>query len=68
MWYGYDVDSMYTVGGILGVFSECEYAVLAKEKYSAWDIFIVHGLENFGIGKFVLKERQWVDCFVKVYD
>ena len=68
LWYGYDVDSMYTVGGILGVFSEYEYAVLAKEKYSAWDIFIVHGLENFGIGKIVLNERQWVDGFVKVYD
>lgn len=68
LWYGYDVDSMYTVGGTLGVFSEYEYAVLAKEKYGTWDIFIVHGLENFGIGKVVLNERQWGDDFVKVYD
>ena len=52
----------------LGVFSDYEYAVLAKEKYSTWDIFIVHGLDNFGIGKVVLNERQWVDGFVTVYD
>ena len=56
------------MGGTLGVFSEYEYATLAKEKYSTWDIFIVHGLDNFGIGKVVLNERQWVDGFVKVYD
>ena len=68
LWYGYDVDAIYTVGGTLGVFSNYEYAVLAKEKYSTWDIFIVHGLDNFGIGKVVLNERQWVDGFVKVYD
>ena len=68
LWYGYDIDSIYTVGGTLGVFSEYEYAVLAKEKYSTWDIFIVHGLDNFGIGRVVLNERQWVDGFVKVYD
>ncbi len=68
LWYGYDVDAMYTVGGTLGVFSEYKYATLAKEKYSTWDIFIVHGLDNFGIGKVVLNERQWLDGFVKVYD
>lgn len=68
LWYGYDIDSIYTVGGTLDVFSEYEYAVLAKEKYSTWDIFIVHGLDNFGIGRVVLNERQWVDGFVKVYD
>ena len=68
LWYGYDVDAVYTVGGTLGVFSEYEYATLAKEKYSTWDIFIVHGLDNFGIGKVVLNERQWVDGFVTVYD
>ena len=68
LWHGYDVDSMYTVGGTLGVFSDYEYAVLAKEKYSTWDIFIVHGLDNFGIGKVALNERQWVDGFVTVYD
>ena len=34
LWYGYDVDAIYTVGGTLGVFSEYEYATLAKEKYS----------------------------------
>ena len=34
LWYGYDVDAIYTVGGTLGVFSDYEYAVLAKEKYS----------------------------------
>ena len=56
------------MGGTLGVFSDYEYAVLAKEKYSTWDIFIVHGLDNFGIGKVVLNERQWVDGFVTVYD
>jgi len=58
----------YTECGTLGVFSEYEYATLAKEKYSTWDIFIVHGVDNFGIGKVVLNERQWVDGFVKVYD
>ena len=63
-----DVDAIYTVGGTLGVFSDYEYAVLAKEKYSTWDIFIVHGVDNFGIGKVVLNERQWVDGFVTVYD
>ena len=63
LWYGYDIDSIYT-----GVFSKYEYATLAKEKYSTWDIFIVHGLDNFGIGKVVLNERKWVDGFVKVYD
>ena len=68
LWYGYDVDAMYTVGGTLGVFSEYEYAALAKEKYSAWDIFIVHGLDNFGIGRVVLNERQWLDGFVTVDD
>ena len=68
LWYGYDVDAIYTVGGTLGVFSEYEYATLAKEKYSTWDIFIVHGVDNFGIGKVVLNERQWLDGFVKVYD
>ena len=68
LWHGYDVDSIYTVGGTLGVFSKYEYATLAKEKYSTWDIFIVHGLDNFGIGKVVLNERKWVDGFVKVYD
>lgn len=51
LWHGYDVDSIYTVGGTLGKFSEYEYATLAKEKYSTWDIFIVHGVDNFGIGK-----------------
>ena len=50
LWYGYDIDSIYTVGGTLGVFSEYEYAVLAKEKYSTWDIFIVHGLDNLVLG------------------
>ena len=25
LWYGYDVDAIYTVGGTLGVFSEYEY-------------------------------------------
>ena len=68
LWYGYDVDSIYTVGGTLGVFSEYEYATLAKEKYSTWDKFIVHGIDNFCIGKVVLNERQWVDGFVSVYD
>ena len=68
LWYGYDIDSIYTVGGTIGVFSKYEYAELAIKKYSAWDIFIVHGLENFGIGKIVLNERQWIDGFVKVYD
>ena len=51
LWHGYDVDSIYTVGGTLGVFSEHEYDVLAKEKYSTWDIFIVHGLDNFVLGR-----------------
>lgn len=68
LWYGYDIDSIYTVGGTLGVFSNYEYAELAREKYSAWDIFIVHGLENFGIDKVTLNKRQWSDGFVKVYD
>ena len=68
MRHEYDVDLMYTVGGTLGVFSEYEYATLAKEKYSRWDIFIVHGLDNFGIGKVILNERQWGDGFVTVYD
>ena len=68
LWHEYDVDLMYTVGRTLGVFSEYEYATLAKEKYSRWDIFIVHGLDNFGIGKVILNERQWVDGFVTVYD
>ncbi|SNV72067.1 hypothetical protein [Veillonella rodentium] len=68
LWYGYDIDSIYTVGGTLGVFSKYEYAELAREKYSSWDIFIVHGLENLGIDKVTLNKRQWVDGFVKVYD
>ena len=44
--------------GTLGVFSEYEYATLAKEKYSTWDIFIVHGLDNFGIGEGCIKRTS----------